>query len=52
LRKNPKKRIEKRRPCRYRSGHTNLRVVYGLVFPLPSSEGWYFFVRKSSILAA
>ena len=52
LSENPKKRIEKRRPCRYRSGHTNLRVVYGLRYPLQPSVGWYFFVRKSSILAA
>ena len=52
LSENPKKGIEKRRPCRYRSGHTNLRVVYGFVFPLQPSVGWYFFVRKSSILAA
>jgi len=52
LGKYPKKGIEKRRPCRYGSGHTNLRVVYGFLFPLQPSVGWYFFVRKSSILAA
>jgi hypothetical protein len=47
-----KELLDKRRPCRYSGSHTNLLVVYGLVSPLQSSGGWYFFGHKSFKLAA
>ena len=51
---NRRKLIDKRRPCLYSGNHTNLPVVYGCnnYLPLQSSEGWYFFVYDSWLLAA